>query len=171
MRVRRTHRCAALAALICAAALHRESIVRAARLQPTDEDMIRAARARSNAAIAAHDPAAIARVWMEDVHVVSSTSTQTAGRDANRQRMAQQFANRPDTVYVRRPTTIDVYAPWSVAAERGEWTGRWTEPDGAFEIGGTYLVQWRKVAGEWLIQAELYVPTRCSGAKYCTQRP
>jgi uncharacterized protein (TIGR02246 family) len=171
MRVRRQHLFAALAVLICTAAMHHEFVVRAAPFQASDDDMIRAARARSNAAIAAHDPAAIARVWMEDVHVVSSTSTQTAGRDANRQRMAQQFANRPDTVYVRRPTAIDVYAPWSVASERGEWRGTWTEPDGAFEIGGTYLVQWRKVAGEWLIQAELYVPTRCTGARYCNQHP
>jgi uncharacterized protein (TIGR02246 family) len=171
MRVRQALLFAALAGAACAAALHHESIVGATRLQPRDDDMIRAARARSNAAIAAHDPAAIARVWMEDVHVVSSTSTQTAGRDANRQRMAQQFANRPDTVYVRRPTAVDIYAPWSVASERGEWTGRWTEPDGAFEIGGTYLVQWRKVGGEWLIQAELYVPTRCTGARYCSQHP
>ena len=147
------------------------SLALVAQAQPTDEEMIRAARARSNAAIAAHDPAAIARVWMENVHVVSSTSTQTAGRAANQQRMAQQFANRPDTLYVRKPTTIDVYAPWSVASERGEWTGSWTEPDGAFTIGGTYLVQWRKIDGQWLIQAELYVPTRCSGARYCVQRP
>src|SRR5262249_34025230 len=142
-----------------------------AQVQPTDEEMIRAARARSNAAIAAHDPAAIARVWMADVHVVSSTSTQTAGRAANQQRMAQQFANRPDTIYLRKPTTIDVYAPWSVASERGEWTGSWTEPDGAFTIGGTYLVQWRKGHRQGLLPAELYVPPRCSGARYCAQRP
>jgi ketosteroid isomerase-like protein len=139
--------------------------------QSADEKMIRAARARSNAAIAAHDPAAIARVWMDDVHVVSSTSAQTAGRDLNQQRMAQQFANRPDTIYVRRPVAIDVYAPWAVASERGEWTGRWTEPDGVLEIGGTYLVQWRRVDGEWLIQAELYVPTHCNGRRYCQQHP
>jgi ketosteroid isomerase-like protein len=139
--------------------------------QRNDEHQIRAARARSNAAIAAHDLAGIAGVWMDDVHVVSSTSAQTAGRVENQQRMARQFANRPDTVYVRRPTAIDVLPAWSVAAERGDWTGRWTEPDGALEIGGTYLAQWRKVDGQWLIQAELFVPTRCRGAKYCQQRP
>jgi uncharacterized protein (TIGR02246 family) len=147
------------------------SLALVAQAQPTDEEMIRAARARSNAAIAAHDPAAIARVWMEDVHVVSSTSTQTAGRAANQQRMAQQFSNRPDTIYVRRPTAIDVYAPWAVASERGEWAGTWTEPDGTFTIVGSYLVQWRKVDGQWLIQAELYVPTRCGGSRYCAQHP
>jgi len=138
--------------------------------QPRDEQLIREARVRSNEAIAAHDVAAVARVWMPDVHIVSSTSSQTAGRDANQQRMAAQFASRPDTVYVRRSTAIDVYPPWAVASERGEWTGRWTEPYGRLEIGGTYLAQWRKIDGEWLIQAELFVPTRCGGAGYCRER-
>jgi ketosteroid isomerase-like protein len=148
------------------------SFLAAAGASPSDDaQQIRAVRLRSNAAIAAHDPAGMARAWVEDIHVVSSTSVQTSGRVANQQRMAQQFANHLDTIYVRRPRTIDVYAPWSVASERGEWTGGWTEPDGKFEIGGTYLAQWRKLGGEWLIQAELYVPTRCTGSKYCAQRP
>ena len=137
----------------------------------TDEQAIRDARARSNAAIAAHDVAGIARAWVNDVHVVSSTSTQTAGSQANQQRMTRQFETKPDTIYVRTPGTIDVYSPWNVASERGEWIGRWTEPDGKLEIGGTYLAQWRRIDGRWLIQAELYVPTHCRGSKYCSQRP
>ena len=138
---------------------------------PADDQQIRAARDRSNAAIAKHDLDAIAAAWMEDVHVVSSTSAQTAGRAANRERMAAQFKNRPDTIYVRTPITVDVFAPWHVAAERGEWIGKWTEPDGPLEIGGTYQAQWRRVDGRWLIQAELFVPLRCTGSKYCAQRP
>ena len=137
----------------------------------TDEQAIRDLRARSNAAIAAHDLAGIARPWLNDVHVVSSTSAQTAGSQANQQRMARQFETRPDTIYVRTPATIDIYAPWNVASERGTWVGRWTEPDGKLEIGGTYLAQWRRVEGRWMIQAELYVPTHCRGANYCKQRP
>jgi ketosteroid isomerase-like protein len=138
---------------------------------PTDEQLIRAARARSNAAIAAHDVPAIAREWIDTIHVLSSTSAQTAGSAGNQRRMTDQFARRPDTVYVRTPASVDVYAAWEVAAERGEWTGKWTEPDGAVTIGGTYLAQWRKINGRWLIQGELYVPTHCRGSKYCNQRP
>ena len=99
--------------------------------QSGDEQLIREARARSNRAIAAHDLAAIAREWAADLHVVSSTSAQTAGRDANGERMATQFKNRPDTVYVRTPTEIAVNPAWAVASERGDWTGKWTEPDGS----------------------------------------
>ena len=139
--------------------------------QQTDEQLIRDARARSNAAIKAHDPAAMARLWLEDVLVVRSTGAQITGRQGNQERMAQQFATRPDTIYVRQPTTIDVYLPWEMASERGEWTARWTEPDGVVDTSGTYMAQWRRVNGQWLIRAELYVPTRCTGSKYCSQRP
>lgn len=137
----------------------------------SDEQLIRAARDRSNTAIAKHDLDGISSVWADDVHVVSSTSAQTAGKNANRERMAAQFKNRPDTVYLRKPITIEVFAPWQVASERGEWTGRWTEPDGVLDIGGTYQAQWRKINDRWLIQGELFVPTHCKGANYCNQRP
>jgi len=142
-----------------------------ARQPSKDEQLIREARARSNAAIAAHDPVAMARLWKDDVHVVRSTGAQVAGRQANQQRMAQQFAARPDTIYVRQPSAIDVYLPWAMASERGDWTARWTEPDGTVDTAGTYMAQWRRVDGVWLIQAELYVPTRCSGSTYCSRLP
>jgi ketosteroid isomerase-like protein len=136
-----------------------------------DEAAIRAARARSNAAIAAHDVPGIVRHWMPDVHVVTSTSAQGTGREANGDRMAQQFTRRPDTVYVRTPATVEVFAAWAVASERGSWTGRWTEPDGVVDVGGPYLAQWRQVDGEWRIQAEVFVPTSCRGSRYCAARP
>ena len=158
-----------LAIFVLLSALSHADRLQAEQLE--DERLIRETRARSNAAIAAHDLTGIARAWMPDVHVVSSTSAQTAGSQANQQRMARQFELRPDTVYVRTPGTIDVFTSWSVASERGEWSGRWTEPDGTLEIGGTYQAQWRKIDGRWLIQAELYVPTHCRGSKYCEQRP
>jgi uncharacterized protein (TIGR02246 family) len=165
------HHMALVAFVAFAATLHYRSDSVAARQMSTDERMIREARARSNAAIAAHDPASIARLWMNDVLVVRSTGSQVAGRERNQERMAQQFATRPDTIYVRQPSAIDVYLPWAMASERGEWTARWTEPDGAVDIAGTYMAQWHQVDGAWLIRAELYVPTRCSGSRYCSQRP
>ena len=138
---------------------------------PSDDAAIRAARAHSNQSIAAHDVAGIARHWLPDVHIVTSTSAQGAGKDVNGQRMADQFTRRPDTVYVRTPSIVDVFAAWNVASERGEWTGRWTEPDGVVQVRGTYLAQWRKVNGTWLIQAEVFVPTACTGSTYCAVHP
>lgn len=142
-----------------------------ATAQSPDERTIRDSRVASNAAIAKHDTAGIARFWMEDINITTSTSAHAMGRTPNQERMAQQFERRSDTIYVRTPSTIDVFADWNVASERGNWVGRWTEPDGRVEIGGTYLAQWRKVDGRWLIQSELYVPTHCTGSKYCKRRP
>jgi ketosteroid isomerase-like protein len=144
----------------------------AAQAPRGDDAAIRAERAASNASIAGHDSARIASHWLPDVHIVTSTAAQASGVDTNRERMAQQFQRRPDTIYVRTPVAIDVLPAWNVASERGEWTGAWTEPDGKLDIGGTYLAQWRKVDGRWKIQAELFVPTRCSGsASYCGKHP
>jgi uncharacterized protein (TIGR02246 family) len=171
MRFRSCHVPLVVTLMACVAASYFQANPTHASQQSRDEQLIRESRARSNAAIAAHDPAAMARLWMDDVHVVRSTGSQVAGREGNQQRMAQQFATRPDTIYVRQPSAIDVYLPWAMASERGEWTGRWTEPDGIVDMAGTYMAQWRRIDGVWLIQAELYVPTRCAGSRYCSQRP
>ena len=136
-----------------------------------DEREIRATRDASNRAIAAHDADVLAASWMDTFHIVTSTSEQRAGREANRQAFRQQFAARPDVVYVRQPSTVTVFGPWKVASERGTWTGRWTETDGRVEIGGDYLAQWRKVGERWLLQSEVFVPTTCAGSKYCAGRP
>ena len=136
-----------------------------------DVRAIVAARARSNAAIARHDTAGIAREMMPDVTVVSSTSVMGTGVAVNVSRMAAQFARRPDTRWVRTPDTIAVFDSWGVASERGHWVGTWTEPDGPLVIRGSYAAQWRRQDGTWRIQGELFVPLRCEGGAYCRARP
>ena len=136
-----------------------------------DVRLIREARERSNAAIAAHDADALAQGWMVDVTVVTSTGATQSGREANRNGFAAQFTSRPDVVYVRTPTDITVMPSWDVASERGTWTGQWTQADGVTRIGGTYQAQWRKVNGAWLLQAELFVPTHCTGSSWCAKHP
>jgi len=157
------------ASVLVALGLVLTSDIAAQGVDPAQE--IRAARTRSNAAIARHDTAAIAREWMPDLHVVSSTSAQSAGADANASRMAETFARRPDTKWVRTAEEIEAFDAWDVASERGTWVGTWTEPDGPVRISGTYQAQWRRVDGAWKIQAELFVPLRCSGSAYCARRP
>ncbi len=136
-----------------------------------DAAAIRNARADSNAAIARHDVAGIAKHWLPDVSIVTSTGAHGNTSTANAARMEAQFSRRPDTIYVRTPTAVDVFPAWRVGSERGEWTGRWTEPDGVVNISGTYLAHWRHVDGAWRIQAEVFVPTRCTGSRYCSSRP
>jgi ketosteroid isomerase-like protein len=136
-----------------------------------DVRAIVAARARSNAAIARHDTAGIAREMMPDVTVVSSTSAMETGVAVNVSRMAAQFARRPDTRWIRTPDTIAVFDAWGVASERGHWVGTWSEPDAPLVIRGSYAAQWRRQDGTWRIQGELFVPLRCEGGAYCRARP
>ena len=89
MRANRLQLLWAVTVVACAVAVYNRAVPAAARQTSTDEQLIREARARSNAAIAAHDPAAMARFWMPDVHVIRSTGTQVAGRERNQERMAQ----------------------------------------------------------------------------------
>ena len=160
----------ALVAGLAACTRHSSSTPRPMTDSPAAVE-IAAARARSNAAIAAHDIAGISREWMPDIHVVSSTGTQNGGIDANARSMQAAFARRPDTKWVRTPHAITVNERWDVASEEGRWVGTWTEPDGPLRIGGTYLAQWRRVDGHWRIQAEIFVPLECSGGAYCAARP
>jgi len=136
-----------------------------------DARLIRAARDRSNRAIAAHDTAGIAAEWMPNVHLVSSTGLQIEGREANIQSFARLFAGIPDVIYVRTPDSLRVFRPWGMGAEYGRWRGSWTSEGEKIEIGGSYFGKWQKDADRWRIQAEIFVPMWCRGGSYCTKKP
>ena len=142
-----------------------------AQAQSADEMAIRAARDLSNRAIAAHDLDGTASVWLPEYSSVTSHNGQSSTRDAARARFAQNFAARPDIVYVRSPTAITVNTAWGHAGENGNWTGSWTEGGEAIKIGGIYLAKWKKTGGRWMLLAEVFVQTTCSGASYCAKVP
>lgn len=162
----------ALAALVLLAAVqprHAQSND-AAQVGGAKEE-IRRLRELSNAAIARHDTAGIAASLATNVVVVSSTSSQTVGRDANARGFAEIFLARPDVTYRRTPDAIDVFIPWRMASERGRWTGSWSDAGGKVSIGGAYFAKWRRIGGAWRIESETYVPDHCEGGKYCAQVP
>lgn len=140
-------------------------------MRSSDESAIRTARDASNRAIAAHDLAAVAAVWLPEYHSVASTNAQANGRNAARANFAQYFKTRPDVVYRREPTTITVNASWGQSGESGRWNGSWTQPDGVTRVGGIYFAKWKKVGEHWLLLSETFVQTSCSGTKYCDASP
>ena len=142
-----------------------------AQAQSTDEAAIRAARDVSNRAIAAHDLDGVASVWLPEYSSVTSANVQSSGRDAARARFAQNFATRPDVVYVRSPTAITVNTAWGHAGENGNFTGSWTQNGEVTKIGGIYLAKWKKTDGRWMLLAETFVQITCSGASYCAKAP
>jgi len=130
---------------------------------PSDEVLIRQARAASNQAIARHDVPAIVGFLSDEFQVAASNGTFMRGREEMGNAFAGRFAEFKDAVYVRTPESVEVNPAGTVAAETGRWTGGWTTPGGPFRTGGRYAASWRKVAGTWLIHAELFVPLSCTG--------
>lgn len=137
----------------------------------TDEQLIREARTQSNQAIARHDLAGVSRHWLPEFHMISSTNEQSAGRDAARARFRETFASRANVVYVREPEKIEVNDRWGQAAESGRWTGRWSDSYGSTRVGGSYFAKWRKVDNRWMLLAEVFVQTHCTGPRYCNTIP
>lgn len=136
---------------------------RAGAQTPSDEAMIRQARAASNEAIARHDVPAIVAFLTDEFQVSASNGAFMRGRKEMGNAFAARFTEFRDAVYVRTPETVEVNPAGTVAAETGRWTGSWTTPGGPFRTGGRYAASWRKIAGRWLIHSELFVPLFCSG--------
>lgn len=158
-------RCAAVAVLAAIAGR------RSAQVPSSDEALIRAARERSNKAIAAHDTAAIASVWLPEYVSVSSTNTRSIGRDSARANFARLIGTRAGVVFTRTPAAITVNAVWGQAAESGRWVGRWTQTDGNTLVSGVYFAKWKKTVGGWFVLSETFVQLECSGTSYCDTPP
>ena len=130
----------------------------------SDEALIRAARASSNRAIAAHDVAGALAVLDDGFHAAISSGAFRTSREEMGRAFAERFDAFHDAVYIRTPLHVEVAADGLIAAEAGEWVGSWTTADGPFRTGGRYAAHWRKGAdGRWLIRAELFVPLFCEG--------
>ena len=143
----------------------------AAQSAPMTQAAVRAARARSNAAIAARDTATLVALVSPSYHSVTSRNAHTNGRDGALVSWRQQFGAHADVSYVRTPGSVRVFAPWQMAEEVGTWVGRWREADGAVAIRGSYTAKWRRIDGQWLLEAEVFTPRSCNGSVYCTTEP
>ena len=127
--------------------------------------LIRARRAAFNRAIADGDAAAIGPILARDCVMVTGTdSAVIAGRNAQVKVWQREFAARKSgaggLVYVRTPATITVSPVEPIALEQGEWQGiawRGGSATGAPAASGVYSAKWRKLAGVWVIEAEIFV--------------
>jgi hypothetical protein len=137
----------------------------------SDESSIRAARAESNRAFARRDLAGASRHWLPEFTIVTSRNERNVGRDSARAGLRRTFSSRANVVYVREPETIEVNQQWGHAAESGRWTGRWSDSYGSTRVGGVYFAKWRKVNNQWMLLAEVFVQTSCSGPRYCNSPP
>lgn len=124
---------------------------------PSPEDAVRARRRLTNKLIAAHDAARLRPFLAADVQMTTGDGTLILGADALVEAFAGQFADPAFVTYVRETGTVELDQAGARAAESGRWTALWKGADGETAMGGTYLAVWRKVTGQWVIEAELYV--------------
>lgn len=137
------------------------------RAQSPIEQIIKELRQKSNEAIKAHDTAAMAQYWLDDVQVITSRSVSLTGKAANRHAFHLEFQSKENLLYVRTPTTIEAFSSWNMASEHGTWTGTWTTKGSSVRVSGSYYAKWHRVNGNWKIRSETYLPTACDGDDYC----
>lgn len=118
---------------------------------------IRARRAAFNRAIAEGDAPAIGPILARDCVMLTGTdSAVIAGRNTQVKVWQREFAAARRLVYVRTPATITISPVEPIALEQGTWHGSDT-PTAALTASGLYTAKWRELAGQWVIEAEIFV--------------
>ncbi|PNU02410.1 DUF4440 domain-containing protein [Novosphingobium guangzhouense] len=124
---------------------------------------IRARRAAFNRAIAEGDAAAIGPLLARDCVMITGTdSAVIAGRMAQVKVWRREFGHEGRLIYVRTAESVTVSDVEPIAMEHGRWHGTpggRSAGGGADEVqaAGTYAAKWRKSAGEWVVEAEIFV--------------
>lgn len=119
---------------------------------------IRAARARYNAAIVAHDTATIRAMFIDAyTGIAGSGGELIAGGDAMAAYFANAFRNPGFGGFVRTPLAVTVAVPPDRAMERGKWRGRNTSAAGEVVLEGEYLAVWVPTPLGWQLRSESFV--------------
>ncbi|HVS90506.1 MAG TPA: nuclear transport factor 2 family protein [Mucilaginibacter sp.] len=109
----------------------------------------------SNSAIARHNIDGMAKYWLPDFVQTIGRGVTQAGKDTIIGSWKQLFKTNPTVLYIRKPVTITVGDNGIMAWETGTW-----EAKNSYSKGGNYSAMWRKINGEWKLQAELFVSLR-----------
>ena len=118
---------------------------------------IRMRRADFNRALADMDLSAIGPLLAPAaILVTGSDSGVINGRKAQLMAWKREFASPGRIIYVRMPTSITVSPAEPIAMEQGEWKGVAADTE-ELAASGIYSAKWRKLRGEWLIEAEIFV--------------
>jgi len=134
-----------------------------------DEAAIGAARARSNAAIAAHRFEDLRPLLMSDYAALPGSTGRPLGVEDAGRRLAAAFADPGFVSYVRTPKRIVVAGSRKRASETGTWIGTWRKADGVMRLMGVYQATWVPSADGWKLQNEAFVSLRCTGSRACAE--
>ena len=137
-----------------------------AAAQNNPEADIRAARERSNRAIATRNLKDFAESLDSDALIVRGNGTLVASKQEYVSLLEKQFADPHAVVSRRTPQKIEISHAAPLAAEYGRWEG--LNPDGTVGYGGTYFAMWRRTDKGWKIRSELFVVLSCGTGDSCT---
>jgi Domain of unknown function (DUF4440) len=141
-------------------------IALAAAQAPADPvSQIRAARARSNRALAMRDIKAFGESLAADFVIVRGNGVFMPSRQSWIDAIEVDFKNPSAVRYARTPDKIEISSVWPIAAEHGHWTA--TLPNGKIAYTGTYLAMWRRGGIGWQIRSELFVLLGCEDEATC----
>ena len=129
-----------------------------ARMQLESDSARVAIEAKATAfadAVNAGQPDAIAALYAEDAALMPPDMPVVSGRDAIRATFAGMMAQMPDMRI--RFEVQDVAANGPLAVECGAWIMTIPAPDGgSAETRGKYLIEWHRLAGEWMIAKDIW---------------
>lgn len=128
---------------------------------------IRAMRAQSNAAIAAHDYRKMEPLLAPDFTILPGSLGSPLDKKLFGERLSDTFGDPTFVTYVRTPQRIRVSGSRKRAAEIGTWVGRWRKPDGEMRLTGVYQAMWVPLGGRWRLKNESFVTLSCSGSRSC----
>ena len=141
------------------------ALLMATAVPADDTAAIRAARAAYNAAIIAHDVAAILAVFANDYKGIAGGGGELIdGGDAMAAYFARAFGNPAFMSFVRSPDVITIATPADRAMERGHWLGRTRTASGEAQLHGEYLAVWVPTATGWRLRSETFVTLSRSDA-------
>src|SRR3954465_12062228 len=132
-----------------------------------DVAAIRAARARSNAAIAMHQFEDMRPLLLPDYVLLPGSLGKALGIDEAGRRLATAFAQPGFVTSVRTPRRIVRAASGKRASETGIWLGTWRKADGTMRLSGIYQAMWVPKPGGGKLQKERFVSLTCTGSRRC----
>ena len=125
-------------------------------MPPTPEALIRAARIRSNRAIAQRDLNTFADSLDKDFVAVVGDGSFVPSRDVYVSLFKQDFTDPAKAIrYERITDTVQISTAHPTAAEQGHWIG--FAADNATAYTGTYMAMWRRGPSGWKIRSEQFV--------------
>src|SRR5690348_5214014 len=114
-------------------------------------------RAAFNRALADMDLSAIGPPLSPGaILITGSDSGVITGRKAQLMAWKREFASPERPNYVRMASSLIVSPVEPIAMEQGEWNGLAADTQEP-AASGIYSAKWRKLRGEWLIEAEIFV--------------